>query len=169
MLKHISLVITIALISCSANQSKSQPNAQRSIKCPENVNCYVEVKKDTSLLIKKDGTGQVYIQFAEKKGVNTISHIYDYAGKPELADDGYTEKVYFELEAGTKNLNLVDEELDSSKLIIEKGCFCRDAGYELITNGKLSLSETKTGYHVEVSYTTDKNMKLNSLYFDITD
>ena len=119
------------------------------------------------MALKTDTTGQLYIQMEDKEGSHVIQHVYNYPGKPELADDGYTEKVYFEIANDTESLNLKDDALKNNKLIVQKACFCSDAGYELITNGSLRLESTRKGYDVNISYNSDKELKFYELNFKL--
>lgn len=119
------------------------------------------------MVLKEDTIGQLYIRLVNKEGTHVIKHSYIKESQPGLADDGYAEIVYFEIEDGTKSLDIEGKELKDHKLIVEKACFCPDAGSEIITEGHLKMTKSKTGYNVEIDYTSSRVLKLNALAFSV--
>ena len=142
-------------------------NASTSSNCPPDVECSAEILMNKTMVLKEDTIGQLYIQLEDKEGTHVIKHAYIKKSRPGIADDGYSEIVYFEIDNQTKRLNLQGKELKKHKLIVQKGCFCTDAGYELITDGQLNVKVSKSNYDVSVSYNSEKTLKLYNVDFSI--
>ncbi len=165
MLKSLLTTTIIMLSSCMATQDNIAEINNKKMKCPTGVECFVEVLDNKTIALKEDTIGQLYVQMNEKEGNKVVKHIYRFTGRPEIADDGYEEIVYFEIKNSVKNLKASNENLAEHNLIIQKSCFCKDAGYELITSGKLDLTHTKYGHDVSIAYKSQKALKLYSLEF----
>ena len=159
--------MVLILFSCNSNQNAIKENAEKATTCPPDVECNAEIVLNQTMVLKEDTIGQLYPVFEEKKGTHVIKHSYVRKGLPEIADDGYSETVYFEINDDTKSLDIDDKDLIGHKLIVQKACFCPGAGYELITDGSLRLESTKKSYHISVSYNSDKELKLKELNFTV--
>lgn len=165
MLKILLTSTVLFLSSCMATQDNISEINNKKMNCPTGVECFVEVLDNTTMDLKEDTIGQLYVRMNDKEGNTVVKHIYRFTGRPEIADDGYEEVVYFEIKNSVKNLNVSDDDLARHNLIVQKSCFCRDAGYELITSGKLDLKQTKYGYDVSIAYKSEKTLKLYELDF----
>lgn len=158
-MKIFSLIsLSIILFSCkSTNIQEEKPS------CPKGYDCYTELIKGKSISLFKDSIGKDYIKLEKNENYNVIKYIYKYKGNPKIADDSYLETIHFEMPASAKELNLEDKELSQAKLIAQKSCFCKDAGYELITQGELSVSKSKKAYEVNIDFESKKNIKVKSV------
>jgi len=161
-----SLLILIAF-SCNTSQNSVKENAEKTTACPPDVECTAEILFDQTMVLKEDTIGQLYFQFEEKEGSHIVKHAYIKKDRPEIADDGYSEVVFFEIDDDTKRLDIEGEALKKHNLIVQKGCFCPGAGNELITDGTLKVDRTKKGYAVSISYNSDKQLQLNQLNFTV--
>jgi len=77
---------------------------------------------------------------------------------PRIADGGYTEVVYAEIDPKTENLSLSDEQLTSANLVFGRLCYCKgQAGYFRVDQGALEISTAKDQSKTYAfSFTTDK-------------
>jgi hypothetical protein len=165
MLRPFIICISVLLLSCNASKNNLDTNKKKMTDCPDDVDCFVEVLDNKTMALFEDTTGALYIKMEDKEGSRVVKHVYRYEGSPMIADDGYEEVVYFELDATTEKLEVKDKSLSNHKLIVQKSCFCTDAGYETIQEGKLVYSKTKTGFDVKISYNSTKKLKLYDLEF----
>jgi len=58
-----------------------------------------------------------------------------YQDDPRIADDEYTEKLFFEIPSSLTNFQIQDEELKAAKMIYATLAYSRDGGYYGVENG----------------------------------
>jgi hypothetical protein len=154
------VVISSVLLGCQSQKGLDAQNEKEenlSAFCPKDGNCTFEVLTNSSLNLQTDGIGQLYPQV--KKGNKTVLKFeYKRSVDPRIADGGYTEIVYAEIDPKTKDLNLSDEQLTSANVVFGRLCFCRgQAGYFRIDQGALVISTAKDRSKTYAfTFTTDK-------------
>ncbi|NBC59037.1 MAG: hypothetical protein GVY05_12230 [Bacteroidetes bacterium] len=158
MLRITLFVISVVLTSC-----KSVKNIEKQPDCPEGYECYGEVLKDQSISIHKDGIGKTYIKINQDESHNVIKYIYKYSGEPNIADDSYIETFYFQIPQKSNKISLSGKELKNVKALVQKSCFCPDAGYALIEQGHLDIKKQKDHYYIKFKYTPDRNMSVSTI------
>jgi len=169
MLRLIISSLLLLLFACNSTQNAMDGNAEKSTKCPPEVECSAELLSNKTMVLKEDTIGQLYIQLEDKQGSHVIKHAYIKESRPGLADDGYSEIVYFEITDETTSLDIGGEQLKQHKLIVQKGCFCPDAGNELVSDGNIKLKQTKKGYDISISINTERQLRLKELNFTVVD
>lgn len=158
MLKNSVLVIVFSLISCkSTNYVEEQP------KCPKGYECYGEILQDQSIKILRDNIDKIYIQVNKNESYNLIKYTYKYSGQPNIADDSYSETFYFQVSKGENKISLTDKELLKTKALVQKSCFCPDAGYERIQQGQLEIKKQKNNYYIKFKYQPKRNMNVRTI------
>jgi len=130
------VVISSVLLACQSQKSLNTQYEKRetlSTFCPEDGNCTFEVLTNSSLNLQTDGIGQLYPEV--KKGNKTVLKFeYKRSVDPRIADGGYTEIVYAEIDPKTENLSLSDEQLTSANVVFGRLCYCKgQAGYFELT------------------------------------
>jgi len=148
-----SLVI-LALFSCVPKKmaTKTDLPVQKASTCYENGDCTVEIFKNTELLIKKDDTGQLYVEIIP--GIkNVFKYSYTRKKLEGIADSGYQEIVLFEFLSGEINLHLQDKNLQEANLVFGRLCYCKgESGYFRISTGDLKLSSYDQGIAVDLNF-----------------
>ncbi|MCF6131728.1 hypothetical protein [Flavobacterium wongokense] len=72
-------------------------------------------------------------------------------------DGGYKEEVVFEIPNDVAEQNYTDSELQNTKMLFGRYCFCRGKnGLFKIEKGKLHLASTKKGPHFELQFKIDE-------------
>lgn|SRR5690554_393419 len=105
--------------------------------CPEEGTCNVIVHNNKTFKMSEDGTGAMYPDIQEGKGI-VIEYTYFREGPEGTADGNYTENIYFEIPAGTETLVKKDVGLADVKMIYGKHAY-RNSNYYPVTNGSLSI------------------------------
>lgn len=140
------VVISYVLLACQSQKglnAEDEKGGTLSTFCPEDGNCTFEVLTNSSLSLLTDGIGQLYPQV--KKGNKTVLKFeYKRTVDPRIADGGYTEIVYAEIDPKTEELSLSDEQLSSANVVFGRLCFCKgQTGYFQIDQGTLVISTAK--------------------------
>ena len=154
------VAISSVLLACQSQRGLNAQNEKKetlSAFCPEDGNCTFEILINSSLNILTDGIDQLYPQV--KKGNKTVLKFeYKRSVDPRIADGGYTEIVYAEIDPKTKDLNLSDEQLTTANVVFGRLCFCKgQAGYFRIDQGTFVISTAKDQFKTYAfSFTTDK-------------
>jgi hypothetical protein len=141
----------------------SLKNLEESPDCPEGYECATEIMKNQSISIMDDSIGKQYLKFEDNDRYHTIKYSYSYKGRPEIADDSYSEEIYFQVPVGTTELKIENKGLADLKLTQAKHCFCPDGGYEVIDQGKFELLKDNNTYYISLELQTEKDVKVKSL------
>ncbi|MDZ7612289.1 MAG: hypothetical protein U5K51_00050 [Flavobacteriaceae bacterium] len=116
----------------------------------------VEIFKKSELLIRKDETGQLYIEiitWSEKMYLNIPTQKKSVEG---IADSGYQEIVLFEFVSGEINLHLQNKDLQEANLFFGRFCYCKgESGYFRVTKGDLKLAADKKEINVTLNFQTE--------------
>ncbi|MDT0557930.1 hypothetical protein RM697_04690 [Ichthyenterobacterium sp. W332] len=144
-MKYLLLILPFT-IALSCNSVKKNMNSKDSITkivttCPEDGICSFKTTSNKSFKILKDEFNSTYPSI--KDGDNLLLEFqYERNKIPNVADSGYIEQVFIELNTNDIPENLVDENLQNVKLSFARLCFCRgQTGYYKITEGNLNIEK----------------------------
>mgnify|MGYP000580065439 CR=1 FL=1 len=154
----ISLLIVTTFFSCN-----SLKNLEASPECPEGYECKTEVMKNKSISIVEDSIGEKYLKFEDNNEYHTIKYSYSYKGRPEISDDSYSEEIFFQIPVEREELQVEDNSLKDIKLTVAKHCFCPDAGYEVLSQGKFEMLKDNNQYYISLEFNANKDTKLSSI------
>ena len=152
------LFASILLISCKTQQKLTQnlPAQLQNINCPDNGNCVFEVLKNSSLQIKTDQFGKIYPEIIAGNKL-VIKYHFKKESEKGVADDSYSEFIYFEIDKNEKQIILKDKELQNVKMLFGRICFCRDAmGYFRVTEGSLFLFNNNNKLQINLKFNVHK-------------
>lgn len=142
-MKNILLLILFVIASCKPaqhiNYTLSEVVYLKTINCPDNGECSIELIPNKSLEFKKDDFGNLYPIISD--GEKTILK-YTYQRNPiaKTQDSNYTEIVYAELNKTITEISVSNNDLQTIKLYFGRLCFCKgEAGYYPIKNGSFKL------------------------------
>jgi len=120
--------------------------------CAENGNCVVEIFKNSALLIRKDETGQLYIEIIPGEK-NVFKYSYTKKSVEGIADSGYQEIILFEFVSGEINLHLQNKDLQEANLFFGRFCYCKgESGYFRVTKGNLKLVADGKEINVDLNF-----------------
>lgn len=159
-MKKIFLIPLAFILSfCNCNKSVVENAKITSIEsiCPENGVCTVQLFKNKSLVVKTDDFGSTYYQLAENIDTSVIQYQYDRTVEEGLQDGQHREEILFEINNKTTALKLQDMDLQKTKMLFGRHCFCKgQAGYFKIEEGALLLENKNNVISFELDFKTDK-------------
>lgn len=158
----VLLCLGLALVSC-----KSIGKLEDTSNCGDNYKCFTEVISNKSIKILEDTIGEKYLILEDNEDYDVIKYTYRYEGSLKIADYQYEENIYFQYPNNQEKLNLSGVDLLKVKLIVKKSCFCVDAGYELIKDGRLKVTKDGSTYCIDLHYKTTKEVTIKSLQTSI--
>ncbi len=129
--------------------------------CPENGVCTIQIQKGKSMAVKTDEFGSIY--YTTEDNANKSIIIYEYKRNvPEGLQDGqHIEEIVFEINNSDTTLSLKDENLQNTKMLFGRHCFCRgQAGYFKVTEGNLNLEKNKGIINVDLDFKVTKAPQL---------
>lgn len=156
------LLFMILSLGCSSQKSAFNLEKLDKIKsfstsdCPEDGTCTLKIIPNKSLTLKYDDFGQLY---GETIGSDQVLIEYTYKRKvpKNLADAHYSETYYFTIPKSTKELDLLDNELQKVNLVVDRRCFCKGtAGFFKITTGNLKLHIKKNELTLNGNFSNKK-------------
>jgi hypothetical protein len=147
-LKYVVIIIVcgLAFYSCQSQKQIAQSlttSYNLEDYCPQDGSCSFEILHQRSLTMKTDGIGALY-PVIEKGNRSVLKFEYKRNQDPNLADDGYKEVIYAEIDSKLKTLKLEDQSLSKAKVYFGRLCFCRgQSGYFPVKQGELIIEEQK--------------------------
>ncbi len=155
-MKRIGILFSLLLLSCATQKQSNIIDIPIQKECPLDGLCTLSVFNNKQLILLKDGLGGLYYDIKENKGTAVIHYQYNKTTQANLQDGHYREDVVFEIKTSDKSLNLSDAELQQTKLIFGRHCFCKgQTGYFQITKGSLQLHQ-QTSFAFDLEFETDK-------------
>ena len=125
--------------------------------CPENGVCKVEMFKNTSLDIKTDEFGSIYYNKIESLDKSVILYTYNRNVEKGLQDGNYREEIVFEIDNTTKELTLKNQDLQQTKMLFGRFCYCKGStGNYIVTDGKLHLTQNKNQIQFDLQFNNNK-------------
>ena len=156
MKKTVVFGLIAFILSCKA-QLPSKEELTLTSDCPKYGTCQIELHKNKSLVVIYDNFGGMYYELKETAGKSVIHFQYNKTTQANLQDGHYREDIIFEIKNSTNKLALADSELQQTKLIFGRHCFCKgQTGYFKIEKGRLNLSSKKDEIHFDLSLENEK-------------
>lgn len=153
----IGLFLFGLLISCNAQKNVSSTIPKLSSECPKDGTCDLEILKNKQLILLYDELGGMYYDIKDQEGTTVIHYQYNRTTDANLQDGHYREDIIFEIKNSAKTLNLTDSELQQTKLIFGRHCFCKgQAGYFKVDKGNLKLTSNKDEVNFNLSLICEK-------------
>ncbi|MEC4004115.1 hypothetical protein OX283_005570 [Flavobacterium sp. SUN052] len=164
MKKILLLLTSLSLTFCSSKKEIANkqelilPDYNIESLCPSDGKCTIEILRNKSLEIKKDEFGSLYYQVIETlNNTSVIVYKYDRNVPKELQDGNYREEIIFEIKNSDTNLVLSEKELQTTKMIFGRFCYCKgQTGYYLVENGNLNLSQKDNKISFSLDFTITK-------------
>lgn len=146
-------MMTFCKSNIDANKSSAKEEITNLLECPENGICTIEILENKSLNVLNDDIGSIYYQLAENESRSVVHFKYDRNKTEYTSDSGHVEEIIFEIDKNEKNINLENIELQETKMLFGRHCFCRgQAGFFKVKMGKLKISTEKEKTTYELSF-----------------
>lgn len=135
--------------------------------CPENGKCITEIFRNKELEVKSDEFGSVYYNQIDNPSTSIVKFSYDRNVPKGLQDGSYREEIIFEINNSDKELNLKNEDIQKTKMLFGRFCFCRGTtGNYKIIDGNLNLTQQKDEIMFQLEF---KNNKVPQLLTSISE
>lgn len=155
-MKKIFLIpLAFSLSFCNCKKSVVENSKTISIEsvCPENGECTVQLFKNKSLIVKTDDLGGIYYQMEDNLETSIIQYQYDKTVEKGLQDGQHREEIIFEINNATSELKLQNQELQKTKMLFGRHCFCKGyAGNFKVEEGNLFLENKNNTISFELDF-----------------
>ena len=129
--------------------------------CPEDGICSIEVIKNKSIVVKTDDFGSNYYLLEDHENTSVIYYKYDRNFEKDLQDAYYKEEIAFEVSNDVNQLNLTDEELQGTKMLYGRLCFCKgQTGFFKVTKGTLKYTKKGNEIAVDLDFENQKGPQI---------
>lgn len=162
-MKTIWIIPIIALFwGCKSQKTNTITAPEKSMvstisACPQDGKCSLEIFRNKRLNVLSDQYGSVYYQMLDDDNSSVIQYFYDRNVPKDLQDANYREEIVFEVKNTETNLSLSDNELQKTKMLFGRFCFCRgETGYYKVDNGSLNLNQKENNIDFNLQFTIDK-------------
>jgi len=159
----VILSLLALLSSCSSSKktestlSKVDNSIALESECPLDGKCTIKLIKNKSLNVLADQFGSVYTQQLDSPETSIIVYQYDRNVPKDLQDAHYREEIIFEVNNASLNLTLKDKEIQITKMLFGRFCFCRgQTGYYRVENGTLNLTQVEDKINMSLSFKVDQ-------------
>lgn len=168
---YILFAICLCFFNCNTSKSTTNQTVKNSKKqpCPDDGKCSVILHQNKQLHIKKDDLGSLYYSLVDSKNTAVIAFEYKKHTDATLQDGHYSEEILFEIQNDTQLLELNDADLQITKMIFGRHCYCKGmAGYFSVTNGRLNLKKEHNKYNLSLQFKVNEVPQvLNSIIIDV--
>lgn len=150
----ISTFSLILIISCSCKKSISLKDKVANLisDCPKDGTCVLEVFDNKTITVKQDEFGSIYYSIDDSLNSKVYKYVYSRTVKGDLQDAGYREEIVFELNNNITKQSLLNNEIQSTKILFGRFCFCRgQTGNYKVTDGNLDINESKITLNFNIS------------------
>jgi hypothetical protein len=144
-MKNIWVIIFALFLSCKPCQSLkltvNEAVLVKTINCPENGDCTIELIPNKTITFKKDNTDVLYPEITE--GEKTLlKYTFKRKAIPNIQDSDYTEIIYAELNETLSEITMTDAAMKNIKLHFGRLCYCKgENGYFPIEKGEFEISK----------------------------
>lgn len=157
----ISLLVLVSSCVCKKNIKEkvheSQLVSEIASDCPKDGKCTALLLKNKSLEVKTDEFGTTYYQLTEASETSVVQYQYQRNPREGIQDSEYAETVLFEIPNANGTLSLSNLDLQQTKMIYGRLCFCRgQTGYYSVSEGKLHLTKKNNLIQFELDFKNNK-------------
>lgn len=154
----IPLALSLSFCNCQKTAvaaTSTKPSIESTIEsaCPENGVCTIQIQKGKSMNVKADEFGSVYYNLEDDATKSVIVYEYNRNVEKGLQDGQHKEEIVFEINNSDTKLAVSDFNLQSTKMLFGRHCFCKgQAGFYKVMEGKLNLENTKGVISVDLDF-----------------
>lgn len=148
-------MMLLVISSCNC-QKNTATNSSKTIgiTCPEDGKCTTQIFKNKNLEVKTDEFGSVYYQMSDNPETSVILYQYKRNVEKGLQDANYTEEIIFEIKHSDTDIAFSDSDLQKTKMLFGRLCFCRgQTGYYKVTGGSLKLEQKDNEANFSLTFT----------------
>lgn len=154
---RISIVIIMCFLllnlsACKTKQIASQEMTLLKADSVKGTAKKIYLFKNKSLEVKQNSGSLSYTMINDEK-TNVLQFVYEKDMDKAAFDGGYKEEVIFEVPNTISEQNYSDAELENTKMLFGRYCFCRgQTGLYKIKQGNLHIKSSKKETHFELRF-----------------
>ena len=156
MKKLFLIPLALGLSFCHCQKAAIAATPTKSIiesTCPENGVCTINIQKNKSMVVKTDEFGSVYYTLEDDSSKSVIVYEYKRNVEEGLQDGQHREEIVFEINNSDTSLSLTGKNLQSTKMLFGRHCFCKgQAGYYKVTEGNLNLENNNGTINIALDF-----------------
>lgn len=154
MKKLLFIPLALGLSFCNCTKSTmAKTNLVIESECPENGTCTIQILKNKQLVVKADEFGSIYHQLTDHIGTSVIHYEYNRLVEEGLQDGHHREEILFEINNEVTALHLTDNELQNTKMLFGRHCYCKgQTGFFKVQKGQLHLENEKESIKVDLDF-----------------
>lgn len=154
MKKYLLIPLALGLAFCSGQKKSMEPNAIVNLKsCPDAGICTTELFRNKAVKIKKDDFGSSYYEIIDSPETSVIIYQYNLKVEKDIQDGNYREEIIFEIKNSENQIVLSNSELQQTKMLFGRFCFCRgQTGYYPINTGRLTLTKNEATISFDLDF-----------------
>lgn len=132
-------------VSCQPQQHFHPTKVVLESDCPKQVVCDIKLLPGKSMVVANDGAQTTYT-LENSADKNVVIYKYDKIVKGNVQDAAYREEIVFELEENSTVVNLTGNQLQNTKMLFGRFCYCKgQTGYYAVNKGTLSIGSDLSG------------------------
>lgn len=152
--KYLLFPLALGLAFCTSQKKSVEPDSIVNLKsCPDAGICTTELLKNKAIEIKKDDLGSIYYHIIDSPQTSVIVYQYNLNVEKDIQDANYREEIIFEIKNSENKIVLNNSELQQTKMLFGRFCFCRgQTGYYPINNGRLTLTKNEATISFDLDF-----------------
>lgn len=133
------------LASCQPQKNFDPTSIALTIDCAKQSTCDIQILSGKSMRTTTDNAQTTY-DLEDSPSKNVVVYKYARVVKGNIQDAGYREEIVFEVDKNVREINLTDQELQNTKMLFGRFCFCKgQTGYYPVKAGTLSIDASHNG------------------------
>lgn len=140
-MKKVSLILgmLLCLISCSKSETETEIQQKNIVDKKDGYSEFIVYPNSKLEITTADGRTFGKIEQGNKLVFEYIFHI---ESKPGFFDSGYSEYLYFEMDAKTEDFQLKTEDMTNASAYLRKSCYCPNTDFKPVTSGVINAKKT---------------------------
>lgn len=148
--------VTTSEVTKTSSMEASNKKSTKTL-CLDNGKCTVEIFRNKSLDVKTDAFGSIYYNQIDSPETSVILYKYDRTVPKGLQDGNYSEQIVFEIKNSDTSLSLSNQELQKTKMLFGRFCFCRgQTGNYKVEEGNLRLKQKNNEVQFDLDFKITK-------------
>ena len=149
--------LLVSLSCCKTHQKTSEEKTLLKVDTLDNGSKKLYLLKNKKIEVSESG-GYLSYKVEDNEKTNVLLFVYAINQDQIAYDGGYKEEVIFEIPNDAAEKNYTDEELQNTKMLFGRYCFCRGKnGIFKVEQGKLHLiKSSKNNINFELQFTINK-------------
>lgn len=157
MIKNIFFLTFLFLLSCSSSKNDYNKIQFTANECPDKGECSVEIFKGKDLKITTYDNNSIGYDQIDDESKTIVRYQFIKNKKMIETDGGYREEIIFVIDSQTDFKNLKDNQLEQTKMLFGRYCFCRgQTGLYRVKKGNLQIVSLNDNIHFNLDFTIDE-------------